>query len=143
MHKIVKHIKRNTVAIIRCIGCGKEVSTSFHYTGKMITGLQFATIKGQHTSPIIGVIETYDRSYVLGGHSIETEKRVAFYKRNHGPVCDECSALCAKTITDKGGNKHQVLILDPRQGFIGTTLATEGGPKPSYKGFNTTITGGR
>lgn len=139
-------IKRIDNGHVLCIGCEKDLTSGFNYTGSMISGLRFSTIQGfERTSvKVTGSITGPDeKTYpiMVGGDVIQTERKVGYFARKKGPLCDECSSLCAKTITDKGGNKHQIVKVDPRPGFIGS-LKDDGGnePKRSYKVLNTTIT---
>lgn len=143
MYKKVIQISKNPEAVIRCIGCNKVLESCLVYTGSIIQGVQFSTITQTINTPVLGVMETYDRSYVLGGHSIESQRKVGYFGRKKGSLCEECSALCRKTIKDKAGNLHQVVILDARPGYIGHTLEGDSLGKKKYRVLNTTVTGGK
>lgn len=116
----VKKVERGHVT---CIGCDADLTSGFNYTGSMISGLRFSTIHGFDRSPIkiTGSIEAFNKTYpiMVGGDLIQTERKIGYFSRKKGPLCDSCSALCAKTITDRGGNKHQIVTVDARPGFIG------------------------
>lgn len=139
-------VKKVDSGHVLCIGCEKDLTSGFNYTGSMITGLKFNTIQGIERAPIklTGSItgpDNHTYPIMVGGDLIQTERRISYFARKKGPLCDSCSSLCAKTITDKGGNKHQVVMVDARPGFIGS-LKDDGGnqPKRSYRTLNTTIT---
>lgn len=139
-------IKKVDKGHVLCIGCGADLTSGFNYTGSMITGLKFNTIQGIERSPIklTGSItgpDNHTYPIMVGGDLIQTERRIGYFARKKGPLCDSCSSLCAKTITDKGGNKHQIVTVDPRPGFIGRTLQDGlSEPKKKLVLLNTTIT---
>src|SRR5438874_10489065 len=112
----------------RCVGCGSPVRVGFCYTGSVISGMAFKTINGTEMTPIKGIIErtighhpnSHTESSVIGGEMIRTEKKIGFYKRNKGNICDICAANY-HTICDSSGKKHQIVMTNPRPGYIGMT----------------------
>jgi hypothetical protein len=104
-----------------CVGCGSSVKPGFCYTGSVIDGLGFTSVTGHETTPILGVMETYEKSYVIGGEDIETVKRVSFFKRKKGFICDRCASNYG-TVSDSTGRKHEIVKTDSKPGYIGNTI---------------------
>ena len=118
--KIVKILSKRKEGQPKCVGCGVDVRPGFHYTGSVIAGTQFATLHTQKQLPVLGTMEAFDRTYILGGEIVEASKRVAFVKRLKGPICDECASNY-HTVRDAAGNEHPIVKTDPLPGFIGVT----------------------
>lgn len=114
--------KQGPQPLIRCIGCGSEVRSGFCYTGSVIAGLVFVTKLEDKETPIEILRDTPTSCIMRGGLVISVPKRIAFYKRNKGSLCDQCAANY-HTLTDKQGVKHPMVMVDPRPGFIGITLS--------------------
>lgn len=105
----------------RCIGCEKPVSTGFAYEGTMITGVGFKTVEGIQTVPIKAVITTWERSYVVGGEEIRTQKKVAFLTRKQGTICSDCAGNW-RQVQDASGKWHPVVKLKGRERSSQTIL---------------------
>ncbi len=111
----------------RCIGCGGHVNPGMCYTGSVIAGTSFLHREGVKTLPVLGTIETYDRTYVIGGQQVPWNKSIPYVRRNKGFLCDDCASQEYKTVEIRGV-KHQIVKTDPRPGFIGSSII----PKHEY-----------
>ena len=125
-----------------CVGCSSPVKPGFCYTGSVLSGMAFHTVNGTETTPVLGTMETHERSYVLGGETVRTSKAVGFFTRKKGFICDRCAGNY-KTITDKHGVRHEIVKTDPRAGYLGETAACETGNKITYRTLNTRTTQSR
>lgn len=120
--------------LFQCVCCGAEVRPGFVYTGSVISGISFRTIKSHSYTDILGVIECPPdvdrpqfRTKVIGGDLIETTRNVSFFKREKGWLCDKCAGS-NRYVKDRAGNLHPLVKVDPRPGFIDQTAI------PKYEG---------
>jgi hypothetical protein len=95
-----------------CIWCTRTVFPQFCYTGSVLDKLRFSKVKGTERTPVLGVMETHERAYILGGDMISTTKSVGYYKRIKGLICSDCAGEY-RGITDKGGTFHPYVKTDP------------------------------
>lgn len=128
-----------------CVGCATPVNPGFCYTGSVLAGIVFKTISSFERTPI-EVVHNYPDPFlhvVGGGELIESIKRIGFYKRKKGFLCDSCASNY-HTIEDKRGNKHELVKVDERPGFVKESSHT-GELKSFRKGpaFNTRYTQGK
>lgn len=103
---------------VLCVGCQKSLHPGLCYTGTVLDGMAHSTIKGKENLPILGIMETFDKTYVLGGEQINTSKKVSFFKRKRGYICDDCASNY-HGIIDSSGTFHPTVKTDPRPGYIG------------------------
>ena len=95
-----------------CIGCMRQIENPHTCrTGSIVSGLAFKSITVDRRSPVIAVIETWDKSYVVGGHYYTDKVPVGFYTRNKGYICDGCST-CLTQIKDSRGNLIPLIKID-------------------------------
>jgi hypothetical protein len=99
-----------------CIGCFKRLSNEMCYEGSVIAGQGNAVKHSTEHTPILGVMETPEQTYILGGQAYETVKKVSFVKRNKGLVCVNCAGNY-KTVR-YGSTEHPVVKVD-RQVTVG------------------------
>ena len=103
---------------VKCVGCEKSLHPGLCYTGTVLDGTAHSTIRGKENLPIMGVMVTHERTYILGGQQIDTSKKVSYFKRKRGYICDTCAANY-HGVTDSNGTFHPTVKTDPRPGFIG------------------------
>lgn len=141
----------------RCVGCGGPVNPAFCYSGSVLSDLIHTALKTSSTTPVLGVveIETYQhatakgdmpliRTRVLGGHTVEGVRKIAFRKRTKGLICDSCAA-CTLTV-DNNGEKVPLVMTDARGGFLGETARGSEAVLTKFRrgpAFNTRFTQGR
>lgn len=108
-----------------CVGCYGDIKEGFNRTGSVISGLAFRNVQITETTPITAVIETYERSYVIGGDSTTINKRVPFNSRRKGRLCEDCCAnYHTVKWTSKSGEERceQIVKVDAVAGFFGNTI---------------------
>lgn len=137
----------------RCVGCGGPVNPAFSYSGSVLSDLIHTAMKTSSTTPVVGTMQTYGHATakgdvvitrVLGGHTVEGVRKIAFRKRTKGLICDSCAA-CTLTV-DNNGEKVPLVITEARGGFLGETArGAESSPLKFRRGpaFNTRVTQGR
>lgn len=111
---------------IHCVGCGDSVDPATSRTGSIIRGLRYMTQRVNKTTPIervlLGEITTPWRTYplqrVTGGQGYSVDRKIAFFERNKGNLCEECAANY-HYITDSSGSIHPIVKVDPLPGTIG------------------------
>lgn len=114
----------------KCVGCGVDVD-GFCYTGSIIDGLGFTTI---HTTEKLNltpavqrmVIQTFDKTTILGGDESEVTKRISYFKRRKGLLCHNCASNYG-TVTDNHGNKHEIVKTDSKQSYVKGSLPIRSG----------------
>lgn len=141
--------EQNTHA--RCVGCSSPVRVGMCYTGSVIAGMGFHTVNTTERAPITAVIETFtehhsspadfpDNNYVIGGESLDVSRKITYFKREKGYICDSCAANY-HTVEDKSGRRHQIVMTDARPEW--KTVPDERDGFRSNKGFNTRFTQGK
>jgi hypothetical protein len=115
-----------------CVGCQEPVSPGFCRTGSIVVGIQFmdrSSVKLVSMNPV---------AYA------EEHKRVAFFDRRKGRLCERCSANYHHvTYRKQDGSviSEPIVVTDPTPGFIGITVAGESATKRApLKGLNTRYT---
>jgi hypothetical protein len=114
----------------------------------VLGGLVFKTLPGSISRTPIEVIHEWPSPFFQvtgGGEIVQEEKKIGFYKRIKGLICETCAGNY-NTIEDKRGVKHPLVITNERPGYIGSTArgaeeARRGGSKRIP--FNTRYTQGR
>ncbi len=87
-----------------CIGCGESVKPGLIYTGSVIDGIGFNTVKHLELQS--------DASQV------EVNRNVSYMRRRKGFLCDSCAADY-RTV-QYHGQSHPVVMVDARPGYINT-----------------------
>lgn len=110
-----------------CVNCGCEVNPGFAYTGSVLQGVAFLTRNRLALTPVIGVIQTWEKTYVIGGQTINLPTRIPFWPRRKGFLCDPCSSdpgCVIKTNRDGTQTKVRRVEVDARPGFIRESAVT-------------------
>lgn len=132
-----------------CIACSEEVNPGFCYRGSVLSDLIHSTLLTSSTSPVLGTVRVevlnIGRDVVIGGHTIEGRKQIAFRKRTKGLLCQRC-ASCITRVSDGKGGTIPIVETDPVAGYLSETArGAEIEFKPLRRGaaFNTRFTQGR
>lgn len=105
--------------LAKCVGCGVSVTPGACRTGSILGGLQHFTLNGEKVIPIYGEIECLGHvtQFVHRSESVITTKRVSFYKRLKGFLCEKCCANY-KTVKDHNGSIHPIVKVDRNEAFL-------------------------
>lgn len=133
----------------KCVGCGKEVNPGFTYRGSVLSDLIHSTLITSSTTPILGVVRVealgVGRDVVIGGHTIQGKRQIAFRKRTKGFICDGCACNTTR-VSDGKGNTVPIVETEAVGGYLGETAR---GAETDLKvfsrrpAFNTRVTQGR
>lgn len=117
---------------IKCIGCAKTVSPQLSKTGSVLSGIMFKTLSGVER---------------IGSEMIETSKRVGFWKRERGHLCESCCADY-RTLTQRKQigdsdlyeeTHHSLVKVDPHVSFYSDSSLLDR-TRPKLKTLNTRYT---
>jgi hypothetical protein len=113
VRKIIRHQgPADPRAHYYCVGCNQEVDPALSRTGSVIQGIRFSSKLVTRRDPIMGIMETWERPYVLGGTYRTSTKKFGFMHREKGFLCDECCSEY-REIEDSSGAKHPLVKVDP------------------------------
>lgn len=107
-----------------CVNCGERVNPGFCNTGSVLQGIAFLTRTKTVQAPIKGVIETWERVYILGGEVFQMPYKVPFWPRKRGYLCDQCCSdpgCVEKVHRDGSREKIRRVLVDARPGFLGSS----------------------
>lgn len=132
-----------------CVACKEEVNPGFCYRGSVLSDLIHSTLLTSSTSPVLGVcsieVMGLGRDVVIGGHTIEGKKQIAFRKRTKGLICQRCAG-CITRVSDGRGGYVSLVETEPVAGYLAETArGAETDLKKFRRGpaFNTRVTQGR
>lgn len=132
-----------------CVACQEAVNPGFCYRGSVLSDLIHSTLLTSSTTPVLGVVRVellgLGRDVVIGGHTIEGKKQIAYRKRTKGLICTRCAG-CITQVSDGKGGSVPLVETDPLGGYLGETArGAETEFKPFRRGpaFNTRVTQGR
>lgn len=132
-----------------CIACSQEVNPGFCYRGSVLSDLIHSTLLTSSTTPVLGVVRVevlgMGRDVVIGGHTIEGRKQIAFRKRTKGLLCQRC-ASCITRVPDGKGNTVPIVETDPVAGYLAETARGAETDLTRWRrgpAFNTRVTQGR
>lgn len=135
--------------IHRCVGCHKEVNPGFCYRGSVLSDLIHSTLITSSTTPVLGVVRVeafgVGRDVVIGGHTIQGKRQIAFRKRTKGLICDGCASNTTR-VSDGKGNTVPIVETQAVGGYLGETArGAETDLRHFRRGpaFNTRVTQGR
>lgn len=132
-----------------CVGCGEEVNPGFCYRGSVLSDLIHSTLLTSSTTPVLGVMRVevlgMGRDVVIGGHTIQGKKQIAFRKRTKGLLCQRCAG-CITRVPDGRGNSVPLVDTEPVAGYLAETARGAETDMRSFRrgpAFNTRVTQGR
>lgn len=139
-----------------CVACGEEVNPGFCYRGSVLSDLIHSTLLTSSTTPVLGVMSLevpgYKKDVVIGGHTIEGRKQIAFRKRTKGLLCQRCASCISRVPAGKPdpitGKVETVPIVDtePVAGYLAETARGAETDLTKWRrgpAFNTRVTQGR
>lgn len=114
-----------------------------------MSDLIHSTLLTSSTTPVLGVMQIevpgYVKDVVIGGHTIQGKKQIAYRKRTKGLLCQRCAA-CITRVSDGKGGSVPIVETEPVAGYLAETArGADTDMKVFRRGpaFNTRVTQGR
>lgn len=77
---------------VKCIKCGNHKNPAFCYTGSILGGACNTSRVTQQGGDLLGVMDTFDKSYLIRTEVTSVVHRVRFHKRIKGYICSDCAS---------------------------------------------------